>query len=117
MGEVRVTLNFLENFCGDNVRFCARGFNVPGNHLGQRSQGLRWPYGPAVLITTFNFPLEIPVLQLMGALYMGNKVTFKADQRTAIVMHQFLHMMQYCGSGYFVRGILRMVVRLGCSQG
>ncbi|KAG5460127.1 MAG: hypothetical protein BJ554DRAFT_7864, partial [Olpidium bornovanus] len=69
-------------------------FNVPGNHLGQRSQGLRWPYGPAVLITTFNFPLEIPVLQLMGALYMGNKVTFKADQRTAIVMHQFLLMMQ-----------------------
>lgn len=98
MGEVKVTLAFLENFCGDNVRFAAKGFFVAGNHQGQRSQGLRWPYGPAVLVTTFNFPLEIPVLQLMGALYMGNKVTFKADQRTAIVMDQFLRMMEFVGA-------------------
>lgn len=95
-GEVKVTLAFLENFCGDNVRYCAKGFNVAGSHLGQRSQGLRWPFGPAVLISTFNFPLEIPVLQMMGALYMGNKVTFKADHRTAVVMDQFLRLMEFC---------------------
>lgn len=33
------------------------------------------------IITPFNFPLEIPVLQLMGALYMGNKPTLKVDSK------------------------------------
>ena len=32
------------------------------------------------LIAPFNFPLEIPILQLMGALYMGNKVRGVAFQ-------------------------------------
>jgi acyl-CoA reductase-like NAD-dependent aldehyde dehydrogenase len=46
------------------VRFLARGFSVPGDHMGQQSHGYRWPYGPVTLITPFNFPLEIPVLQV-----------------------------------------------------
>lgn len=33
------------------------------------------------IITPFNFPLEIPVLQLMGALYMGNKPVLKVDSK------------------------------------
>jgi 1-pyrroline-5-carboxylate dehydrogenase len=45
-GEVFVTRKFLENFCGDQVRFLARSFAIPGNHLGQQSHGYRWPYGP-----------------------------------------------------------------------
>ncbi|WZZ37243.1 hypothetical protein YC2023_020644 [Brassica napus] len=76
-GEVFVTLKFLENFCGDQVRFLARSFAVPGNHHGQQSHGYRWPYGPVTIITPFNFPLEIPLLQLMGALYVGNKPLLK----------------------------------------
>jgi hypothetical protein len=32
------------------------------------------------IIAPFNFPLEIPVLQLMGALYMGNKPLLHVDQ-------------------------------------
>lgn len=55
----------------------ARSFGVSGDHLGQTSQGYRWPFGPVALITPFNFPLEIPILQLMGALYMGNKPVLK----------------------------------------
>ena len=55
------------------VRNLARSFAVPGDHYGQVSAGHRWPYGATALITPFNFPLEIPLLQLMGALYMGNK--------------------------------------------
>ena len=58
MGEVLVTRKFLENFAGDNVRFLARGFTVPGDHYGQQSTGYRWPYGPAGLITPFNFPVS-----------------------------------------------------------
>ena len=33
------------------------------------------------IITPFNFPLEIPALQLMGALYMGNKPILKVDSK------------------------------------
>ncbi|KAI4343845.1 hypothetical protein L6164_011146 [Bauhinia variegata] len=96
-GEVYVTQKFLENFGGDQVRFLARSFAVPGNHLGQQSHGFRWPYGPVAIITPFNFPLEIPVLQLMGALYMGNKPLLKVDSKVSIVMDQMLRLLHCCG--------------------
>ncbi|KAL5722649.1 L-glutamate gamma-semialdehyde dehydrogenase [Ranunculus cassubicifolius] len=95
--EVFVTKKFFENFCGDQVRFLARSFAVPGNHLGQQSNGFRWPYGPVVIVTPFNFPLEIPVLQLMGALYMGNKPLLKVDSKVSIVMDQMLRLLHHCG--------------------
>ncbi|XP_020692291.1 delta-1-pyrroline-5-carboxylate dehydrogenase 12A1, mitochondrial isoform X2 [Dendrobium catenatum] len=96
-GEVFVTQKFLENFCGDQVRFLARSFAVPGNHLGQQSNGYRWPYGPVAIITPFNFPLEIPLLQLMGALYMGNKPVLKVDSKVCIVMEQMIRLLHECG--------------------
>lgn len=96
-GEVKVTAAFLNNFAGDNVRFLARSFGNPGDHDGQQSNGYRWPYGPVALITPFNFPLEIPVLQLMGALYMGNKPVLKPTEKVAFVMEQFLHLLHECG--------------------
>lgn len=97
LGEVFVTQKFLENFCGDQVRFLARSFAVPGNHLGQQSNGYRWPYGPVAIITPFNFPLEIPLLQLMGALYMGNKPVLKVDSKVCIVMEQMIRLLHECG--------------------
>lgn len=98
LAEVIVTRRFLENFAGDNVRFLARGFSVSGDHLGQTSHGLRWPYGPVSVITPFNFPLEIPVLQLMGALYMGNKPLVKSDTKVSVVLEQFVRLMIECGT-------------------
>lgn len=80
-GEVIVTAKFLNNFCSDQVRFLARSFGVPGDHDGQQSNGYRWPFGPVAIISPFNFPLEIPVLQLMGALYMGNKPVLKPAEK------------------------------------
>lgn len=78
-GEVNISAQMLENFSGDQVRFMTQSFGVPGDHNGQTSNGYRWPFGPCALITPFNFPLEIPCLQLMGALFMGNKVTLKVS--------------------------------------
>ncbi|GKT29834.1 Probable aldehyde dehydrogenase [Aduncisulcus paluster] len=98
LGEITVSRTFLENFSGDNVRFLARSFGNPGDRFGQQSQGYRWPHGPCALVSPFNFPLEIPVLQLMGALYMGNKVLMKCATTTAVVMEQFLHLMHFCGA-------------------
>jgi len=96
-GEVTVTAAFLNNFGGDNVRFLSRGFSVPGDHVGQQSNGYRWPYGPVAIIAPFNFPLEIPVLQLMGALYMGNKPVLKPAEKVSIVMEQFLRLLHHSG--------------------
>ncbi len=97
LGEVRVTADFFANFSSDQVRFLARGFSNPGDHEGQESRGYRWPYGPVVIISPFNFPLEIPALQLMGALFMGNKPLIKGASTTAIVIEQLLHLLHYCG--------------------
>ncbi|PWA91731.1 hypothetical protein CTI12_AA087550 [Artemisia annua] len=36
---------------------------------------------PVAVITPFNFPLEIHLLQLTGALYMGNKHVLKVDSK------------------------------------
>ena len=80
-GEVRVTRQFFENFGGDNVRFLTDAFKMPGDHLGQFTTGYRFPYGGVGVITPFNFPIEIPVLQMMGALFMGNKPLVKPDTR------------------------------------
>lgn len=97
MGEVKVTRLFLENFCGDQPRWLGRGFTNPGDHVGQQSTGYRWPFGPVALIAPFNFPLEIPALQMMGALYMGNKPLVHADHRVSLVLEEFVRMLHACG--------------------
>ena len=96
-GEVIITRQFIENFCGDRVRFLARGFSNPGDHHGQQSNGYRWPYGPVAIVSPFNFPLEIPVLQLMGALFMGNKVVIKNSTSTCMVIEQYIRLLHACG--------------------
>ncbi|KRX08655.1 Aldehyde/histidinol dehydrogenase [Pseudocohnilembus persalinus] len=96
-GEVVVTRKFFENFTGDNCRFLARGFIQPGDHTGQESIGYRWPYGPVALITPFNFPIEIPCLQLFGATLAGNRPMFKPDNKMALVMEQFFRFAIDCG--------------------
>jgi 1-pyrroline-5-carboxylate dehydrogenase len=98
LAEVTVTRRFLENFSGDQVRFLARGFSNPGDHPGQQSTGLRWPFGPVAIVTPFNFPLEIPALQAMGALYMGNKPLVHVDHRVSVVIEQFLRLLHACGA-------------------
>eukprot|EP00201_Polytomella_parva_P008797 CAMPEP_0175053254 /NCGR_PEP_ID=MMETSP0052_2-20121109/8819_1 /TAXON_ID=51329 ORGANISM="Polytomella parva, Strain SAG 63-3" /NCGR_SAMPLE_ID=MMETSP0052_2 /ASSEMBLY_ACC=CAM_ASM_000194 /LENGTH=508 /DNA_ID=CAMNT_0016317761 /DNA_START=232 /DNA_END=1755 /DNA_ORIENTATION=+ len=96
-GEVAVTRAFFENFSGDQVRFLARGFSNPGDHPGQMSSGYRWPYGPVTLIAPFNFPLEIPALQAMGALFMGNKPLVHVDARVSVVFEQLVRLLLHCG--------------------
>ena len=97
LAEVRVTRVFLENFAGDGVRFLARGFSNPGDHPGQESRGYRWPFGPVVVVAPFNFPIEIPSLQTMGALFMGNRPLVKVDSKVSAVFEQFIRLLIHCG--------------------
>jgi len=97
LNEVVVTRVFLENFAGDGVRFLGRGFSNPGDVTGQESRGYRWPFGPVVVIGPFNFPLEIPALQALGALFMGNRPLVKVDSKVSVVFEQFLRLLVHCG--------------------
>ncbi|MFH0891418.1 MAG: aldehyde dehydrogenase family protein [Candidatus Falkowbacteria bacterium] len=97
LGEVTVTAQFLKNFSGDQVRFLARGSIDPGDHAGQQPQHFRWPYGPVAIIAPFNFPMEIPALHMMGALYMGNRPLVKAATKVSVVIEQFLRLLHFCG--------------------
>jgi 1-pyrroline-5-carboxylate dehydrogenase len=97
LGEINITRVFLENFAGDGVRFLARGFSNPGDHPGQESRGYRWPFGPVVVIAPFNFPIEIPALQTMGALFMGNRPLVKIDSKVSAVFEQFIRLLIHCG--------------------
>lgn len=97
LAEVRVTRRFIETFAGDGVRFMARGFSVSGDHAGQESKGYRWPFGPVAIVAPFNFPFEIPVLQLMGALFMGNKPVIKGSPQVSLVLEQFIRLLVHCG--------------------
>ncbi|OWK26932.1 MAG: hypothetical protein US76_02385 [Parcubacteria group bacterium GW2011_GWA2_38_13b] len=97
VGEVDCIANFLETFSGHNVRFLAFGQTTPGDNVGHEAHDYRWPYGPVSIITPFNFPLEIMAMQLLGALFMGNKPVLKQASTTSIVAEAFVRLLLACG--------------------
>ncbi|MBI2046057.1 MAG: aldehyde dehydrogenase family protein [Parcubacteria group bacterium] len=96
-GEVAVTRDALYNLSGDGVRSCAEWKGIPGDRMGQRAEEHRFPHGPVAIIAPFNFPLEIPALQLAGALAMGNKVLIKGASTVDVVIEAFIRMLLSCG--------------------
>jgi 1-pyrroline-5-carboxylate dehydrogenase len=97
MGEVTVTADGYADFSIDSVRFLSNGTTSPGDRLGQQPTERRMPFGPVVIIAPFNFPLEIPALQILGALAMGNKPLIKGATKTSIVLDQFVSLLHWCG--------------------
>jgi 1-pyrroline-5-carboxylate dehydrogenase len=49
------------------------------------------------IISPYNFPLEIPALQLLGALFMGNKVLLKSDSKVSLPLYEFIKLLIACG--------------------
>lgn len=88
---------FLESYSGDNVRYLAESKETPGDYDGQLGRSYRWPLGGVVVISCFNFPIEITMMQALGAVFMGNKVLVKADVKTTICVEQFVRMLHACG--------------------
>ena len=97
VGEPVVVRKWLENYSCDQVRYLARSFGIPGDHAGQTSTGIRMPFGGVSVVTPFNFPLEICALQTFSALFMGNQVTTKVDEKVQICMEQFLRLAHHVG--------------------
>ena len=50
-----------------------------------------------MIIAPFNFPLEIPALQLVGALAMGNRPLVKPETKVSVVLEQFVRLLIHCG--------------------
>lgn len=96
-GEVTCVRKWMESYSGDQVRNLARSTSYPGDRVGQTTNSHRYPFGATAVITPFNFPLEIPALQAMSSLFMGNKVVTKVDEKVAIVYEQFIRLMIDCG--------------------
>lgn len=97
IGEPTITRKWMESYSCDQVRYLARSFGIPGDHVGQTSTGVRMPFGGVSVITPFNFPLEICALQTCSALFMGNQPTVKVDWKVAICMEQFIRMLHHVG--------------------
>jgi len=96
-GEPTVVRKFMENYACDNVRFLGRSFRVPGDYQNQSTGGIRMPFGGVSVITPFNFPLEIPALQGLGAIFMGNRPTVKVDEKVQHVFEQYLRLLHFVG--------------------
>jgi len=96
-GEVKIVRRFLENFSSDRVRMLMRGFTQAGDRAGQRSIGLRFPFGATAVIAPFNFPLEIVGMQFLGSVMVGNYCVVKPATSVAIVMEAFLEFLLHCG--------------------
>eukprot|EP00923_Selenidium_pygospionis_P014229 GHVN01024449.1.p1 GENE.GHVN01024449.1~~GHVN01024449.1.p1 ORF type:complete len:584 (+),score=89.82 GHVN01024449.1:88-1839(+) len=97
LAEMQVIRAFLENYSGDRVRMMMRGFTQAGDYSGQVSSGYRWPYGSVAVISPYNFPLEIPIMQALGALMVGNRVTLKTESTQGLPVEQFIRFLHYCG--------------------
>ena len=95
-GEPMVTRKWMENYSTDQVRYLARSFGIPGDHIGQSSTGVRMPFGGVAVVTPFNFPLEICALQTCSALFMGNQPTVKVDWKVRLKQLPYALMVSSC---------------------
>ena len=67
------------------------------SHCSSSHTRYRFPFGGVSVITPFNFPLEIPALQTMAALFMGNQPLAKVDWKVMLCMEQFVRMLHHVG--------------------
>jgi 1-pyrroline-5-carboxylate dehydrogenase len=96
-GEINLTRRFLQNLGGDSCQFIVGGKATVGDYIGQHSIDWRMPYGRVAIISPFNFPIEIPVLQTMGSLVTGNIPLIHVDHRVCYAMEHFVTLMLECG--------------------
>ncbi len=79
-GEVLKTLNLIEWFIGEGMRYIGR--TAPSEMPNNLAYTVRQPIGTVGLITPWNFPVAIPVWKIAPALIAGNTVVFKPAEAT-----------------------------------
>ncbi len=111
MGEVTLTIRFLRQFSENGVRALERGVVIPGTMPGEYAM-TRWvPYGLTAVIFPFNFPLEIPALQMVGALVCGNAIILKPSELGGLVLNAFVDILLQAGCPTHVFSVIHGIGR------
>jgi len=96
-GEVRRVKEFLAQFSGDGVFSLVYSQSHPDEGEDQIKVKCRWPLGAVAVITPSSSPLELPAIEMLSALFMGNKVILKPSSKTSLVIEEFLRLLHHCG--------------------
>jgi len=80
--ETKYVIESSADYGHDAIRLF--GDVVPSEHRGRFAYTQREPYGPAAVITPWNFPLEIAGGSIYGAIASGNPVVFKPAEEAPL---------------------------------
>ncbi|TDK64210.1 aldehyde dehydrogenase family protein [Bacillus salipaludis] len=80
IGETQRAISILEFFAGESAQ--SIGSVIPSSNEKTLIYTKRIPLGPVGLITSWNFPIAIPVWKLAPALIYGNTVVMKSADLT-----------------------------------
>lgn len=82
LGEIYPVLDLAAFYCrhADKILSPQGVVTSPFSFPGAAAQITRKPYGVVALITPWNYPFQITVCQLLGALIAGNAVIFKLSE-------------------------------------
>ncbi|MFV3077000.1 NAD-dependent succinate-semialdehyde dehydrogenase [Niveispirillum fermenti] len=90
--EVDYAAGFLRWFAEEAVRIHGREQQAPGG--GSRQIISRWPVGPCLLITPWNFPLAMITRKVGPALAAGCTMVLKPAEQTPLTAILFCRLMQ-----------------------
>ncbi|MFB6125541.1 MAG: aldehyde dehydrogenase [Halanaeroarchaeum sp.] len=80
--ETTYVIESLADYGHDAIRLF--GDVVPSEQRGRFAYTQREPYGPAAVISPWNFPLEVPGGSIYGAIASGNPVVFKPAEEAPL---------------------------------
>jgi len=96
-GEVRRVKEFLAQFSGDGIFSLVCSQSHPDEAKDQVKVKRGWPLGVVAVITPLSSPLELPAIEMLSALFMGNKVILKPNSKISLVIEEFLRLLHHCG--------------------
>jgi acyl-CoA reductase-like NAD-dependent aldehyde dehydrogenase len=83
--ETEYVIESSEDYAHDAIRLF--GDVVPSEFRGRFAYTTREPYGPAAVISPWNFPLEVPGGSIYAAIATANPVVFKPAEETPLTAY------------------------------
>ena len=114
IADVDEAIDFLRWYADEFER--ADGFVVDSGEPvpGEQCTNLLRPYGVFGVIAPFNFPLAILTGMTAGATITGNTAVVKPGERTPLIAHAFLDILEDVG---FPDGVVNLVTGRGSTTG
>lgn len=109
--EVTTAIRYCEYYAGFADKIAGRQIPVPGRHFAYT---LREPLGVILLITPWNYPLDILLRGLAPALAAGNTVVTKPAEDTPFIALETARLVKEAG---FPDGVFNVVTGFGAEAG